>query len=472
MFIRRRISALSAALAIGAAGAAFAAEPLSADIAAKLEALEAKVQSQQTEIERLRSSTQDGGRLDQRRAEEIRELIREVLADADTRASLLSDGATAGYDSGFWVGSADGANVLKIGGEGQVRFVYNNAEEKNTDADETETGFQLRRFRLNFSGNFINKNLTYGIRLALDRATGNVQLDNAFIAYQFAEGWKIQGGSYKAQFLREENVSGFAQLAVERSYVADYFTLDYVQGAELSFEGNDFIHAYLDVYDGSYTGFGTSTEFNADLTEIAVSARVEGKIAGDWKQFRDFTVSSTDKLGILVGAAAAYEVGENGRGNVAPDIFKWTADVSIEAGIFSFFAAVHGQHFDDNNDTFAGTLSNLDGADQIAFVIQGGVYVVPDVVEVFARYEWIDFDGVYYRNNGGASQSGSRNITDDELGIATVGVNYYVKKHNVKFTLDVLYAFDPVPVSNTGGGLLRNAEDGQVGIRFQGQFRF
>ena len=46
------------------------------------------------------------------RAEEVRSLVRDVLADADTRASLLQSGMTAGYDDGFMIGSTDG-NFLK-----------------------------------------------------------------------------------------------------------------------------------------------------------------------------------------------------------------------------------------------------------------------------------------------------------------------------------------------------------------------
>lgn len=475
MYIRPRFSAIGAALTLSAAGLASAAESTSSDVLSKLEALEAKVQSQQAEIAKLRGDRNDNW-LDERRAAEVRDLIREVLDDADTRASLLAEGAVAGYDGGFWIGSPDGANLLKIGGEGQIRYIYTNAESDTATTDESEAGFQLRRFRLNFTGNFINKNLTYGIRLALDRSNGNVQFDNAFFGYKFAEGWRVQVGSFKPQFLHEENVSGFNQLAVERSYLADYFTLDYVQGAEVTFEAEVF-RAAATIYDGSYTGFGTSTEFNNDRTEVAVAGRAEVKIAGDWKQFRDFTVWSTDKLGILVGVAAAYELGEEGSGGggaiatnqTAADIFKWTADVTVEYNIFNFHAAVTGQSFNDGNNS---NVTNLDGADQLGFVIQGGVFVVPDIVELFARYEWIDFDDVYYRNNGGSTQGGSGNIANDELGIVTVGVNYYLKKHNAKITLDVLWALGPVTVANTGAGVLASDDDGQVSIRAQAQFRF
>ena len=39
--------------------------------------------------------------LTEQRADEIRGLVQDVLADADTRASLLQSGTSAGYDDGF-----------------------------------------------------------------------------------------------------------------------------------------------------------------------------------------------------------------------------------------------------------------------------------------------------------------------------------------------------------------------------------
>ncbi|MCH7546675.1 MAG: hypothetical protein IID30_09780, partial [Planctomycetes bacterium] len=47
------------------------------------------------EIDELRAKTQDNW-LTEHRAEEIRILVQDVLADADTRSSLLQDGLIAG----------------------------------------------------------------------------------------------------------------------------------------------------------------------------------------------------------------------------------------------------------------------------------------------------------------------------------------------------------------------------------------
>jgi hypothetical protein len=54
----------------------------------------------EAEIARLRAEKGDDWRT-QQRAKQIRDLVQDVLADADTRATLLQSGATGGWDEGF-----------------------------------------------------------------------------------------------------------------------------------------------------------------------------------------------------------------------------------------------------------------------------------------------------------------------------------------------------------------------------------
>jgi hypothetical protein len=53
------------------------------------------------EIDDLRASTQDDW-LTEQRAAEIRGIVQDVLADADTRASLLNDGLMAGWSENYF----------------------------------------------------------------------------------------------------------------------------------------------------------------------------------------------------------------------------------------------------------------------------------------------------------------------------------------------------------------------------------
>ena len=65
------------------------AEP-NADLQARLERAETRI----AELERAEQETW----LNERRAEEVKALVREVMADADARASLLVGGGTAGHN--------------------------------------------------------------------------------------------------------------------------------------------------------------------------------------------------------------------------------------------------------------------------------------------------------------------------------------------------------------------------------------
>jgi hypothetical protein len=438
-----------------------------ASLRAQLAQQQQVIQQQQQRLASLEGS-QEQNWLNERRAQEVKSLVREVLADADTRASLLESSLNAGYKNGFFLASEDGTFNLKIGVESQIRYIYNSRDNEASGTDEDENGFQIRRGRVDFRGNAFDPKLTYRLRLAATRDTGNAVLEVAQVGYEFADGCKINAGQFKPLFLREENVSGFRQLAVERTYAADYFTIDYSQAAELTLD-TDWLRGSVAVHDGSYT---QNSDFDTDRTDIAVAGRAEIKLAGDWKQFDDFTSWSKDQLGILLGAGIDYEVGEGGSGTNTPDVLKYTADASVEVAGFNLFGAFYGQQFSDNDST-AGLPTDLDDANQIGLVAQAGVFLIPDKFELFGRYEWIDFDGAYYRNNGGGTQGGTRNLTDDdELSIVTFGGNWYARKHNLKLTLDVAWALDPVPVANTGAGFLASSDDDQVVLRSQVQFAF
>src|SRR5262245_16268119 len=45
--------------------------------------------------------------LDHARADEIRDLVEAIIADADARTSLLNDATSGGYENGFFVASSD-----------------------------------------------------------------------------------------------------------------------------------------------------------------------------------------------------------------------------------------------------------------------------------------------------------------------------------------------------------------------------
>ena len=361
----------------------------------------------------------------------------------------------------------DSTPPVRVNAEIQVRYVFSHAEAGTpVPADRNEGGFQVRRARVALTGSVLSPQLTFRIRPSYDRATGNVQLDDAWVTWTFRNGWSIQGGQFKPQFLREEIISSFGQQALERSYANDYFTVDYTQGVELGRTFRHF-HPTLAVHDGSY---GANTDFSADRTDFAVAGRLEWLPFGDLRQFSDEAGWSTTTTGLVVGVAADWEAGESDTTHAIPRIAKYTVDVSWKTRGASLAAAFYAQRF--ATDTLINLPTNLRPARQSAFVVRGGLFLVPDRLEIFARDEYLKFDGVYYRNNADVVQTGSRNLTSGIMRDLTVGFNWYRRQQNLKLSADVQYVTGAVPVNNAGGGLLRSDGRRQLALRTQAQFRF
>ncbi|MHC4142917.1 MAG: hypothetical protein ACYSUF_14005 [Planctomycetota bacterium] len=93
--------------------------------------------------------------LTEQRAGEIRGLVQDVLADADTRASLMQDGMTAGWDKGFFLGSADGNFLLRLGGQIQVRYAAS-FQDKAPSGEDERYGFEVRRAKLKLKGHVVD----------------------------------------------------------------------------------------------------------------------------------------------------------------------------------------------------------------------------------------------------------------------------------------------------------------------------
>lgn len=458
------VAALAAVGALVVPGISHASD----DVRAQLQALQARIEAQETELRQLRNGNSNAD-LEKRRADEVRQLVHEVLADASTRSAFLQEGVTAGYNRGFFIKSAEGEHELRVGLTSQFRYLFNSQDETAPTQGEEVGGFQFRRTQVDLQGHAFDPRWTYRLRLDASNG-GGVSAAWAWVGFQLTDELNLRVGQQKASFLREENVGATNQLAIERSYLADYFTTDFSQGLTLTWQ-KDRLKLEGALHNGSY---GWRTDFNQERTEFAVTGRAEYLLVAEnvrngWRQFSDFSTASNAQTAVLLGAAFDYEQGarvNNVVGSRAPDILKWTVDASAEIAGWNLFAAVVGQQFSSSD-------AALDDASQLGVVAQVGYFVVPDKFEVFGRYEYIDFDGTAYRHNGNTA---SGPTAADDLSIITVGGNYYLRGNNLKLSLDVIYALDAVPQANTGQGLLATgalaSDEKQFAVRSQLQFRF
>ena len=119
--------------------------------------LQEMVQELRQEVSELKNKKSDTW-INEHRADEIRDLVHDVLADSDARVNLVGDGLTSGYANGAFIASPDGNWKLKINGQLQVRWIYNDAE-----GLASQHGFEQRRTKLTFSGHAVDPSWTFKV---------------------------------------------------------------------------------------------------------------------------------------------------------------------------------------------------------------------------------------------------------------------------------------------------------------------
>lgn len=389
--------------------------------------------------------------------DQVRALVSEVLADSETRSSLLASG-DAGHDSGFFL-AGDGFR-LQVGGALQFRYMANFRDDSNVD--DFESGFQNRRTLLTFGG-VVHEKFAYYIQANFDKDDGTFGLEDAYAAYAFDCGWKLIGGQVKAPFLRETLMTEWHQLAAEPSMAEAFFGGGRTQAIAIAKEAEDwsFVFAFS---DGAFADNTDFTAFNGiSEADYSLTPRFQYKFSGDWKQFADFTSPRGSDFAAMAGAALHFQQSRNTNDPADTDVqlFRYTLDLSLEGDGWNAFGAFYGSH------VALSTTGPSDPADLDDFggVVQGGVHIT-DMAEIFARW-----DGIFVDDD--------RGFDEDAFHFITAGLNYYWAGHAVKGTLDAIYSVNKTAdlvgsgtLPNTNIGLLGDSDEGEITLRAQFQLLF
>lgn len=408
-------------------------------------AMRGELAQMRAELAQLKAQTGTSW-MDEARQQEMRALVEDVMADAASRSAFQEGGLGAGHDGKKFYLEGSGFR-MNIGGQVQFRYVFNTSDDRTGDSEELD-GFELRRTKLAFDGYIGDPKIEYTLVLAHDRGSGNTALEDAILSYKFDNGIKLKAGLMKLPFLFEELLSSKRQLAADRGLSTEFFTLNRAEQLQLEIPLEEVAKLYLAYSDGANTGSSGAT---TDTVDYAFTARVQGKLAGEWDQMKDLVAVDQD-LAVFLGGAVHFEETEGAGGD---ELFAWTVDGVVKTGNLAAMAAIMGASGD------------VDNRDQIGFIAQAG-YNLDDNWQPFIRYDFIDDDSA-----------------TDELNAITAGVNYYLKKHNAKFTADVVYLIEPenpsAVASLNGGELssglglsssgLTGTED-QIAVRAQFQLLF
>ena len=385
---------------------------------ASVDELRQMVVELQSEVAQLKN--QDNQWLNEQRSDQVRSLIHDVLADADTRSSLQGTGANAGYNKGAFLQSSDGNWKLKINGQLQSRWLYNDA-----NGLDSQHGFEQRRTKIKFSGHIGDPSWVYKIALTWSRGGGS-NTEDAWAGKKFDDGSWFKFGQFKQNFLRENIISSSKKLAVESSMLNNAFKYGWSQGLEYGWKNED-IKIIVQYTDGP----GQSNTAALSAPTNAWVARTEFRFGeAGWKDFDYLTSKSGAKSGWLIGVA--YENYDNDGGTFeygnanANESNGWTVDVSYRSdgwNVFGYMVETTGKN-----------TANADEVDSSGWLLQGG-FLANDNVELFAQY-----------------QEGEVSGSNMDMDAIRIGFNYWptAGSNNIKWTTDVAWAGKTI--TNGGAG--------------------
>ena len=397
--------------------------------------------------------------LTEQRADQIRGVVQDVLADSNTRSSFQqAGGATAGYNNGFFISSADGNYSLKINALEQVRFVWNNTYQNKSDGvdgnDANQWGFENRRTQAFFSGNVVDPSWKYLVGIAYDSQSdpyvSNGNGDPAFNLYYamvtktFGDGFSVSVGQMNVPFTVESNLfnAGSTQMG-------DYSIFEYMFGAgqqvgamaKLEKDAFRVSGGWYNIVQTDVSGTIGQSWDNADNQSIAIASRAEYKVAGTWDQFSKESSFKGEEFGLLIGGGVIWQNGraQNSDSTYNANPLGLTADAQAKFGGFNLIGQFLWQ------DGYPGTDSS---SSVWGFNVQGGAFVTEDL-EVFGAWAYADTAG----DGGGTGSFGTTNYLQ-------TGANWYFAKNSIKATVMGI-----IPLNNDAAqaGNLRGFEGG-VGL--------
>ena len=466
---------------------AVAASATAASVEAKNDT-NAHIAELKKELNELKSQNGDKW-LTEERASQIRGVVQDVMADADTRSSLQATAATSGYNNGFFIASPDGNFKLQVNGQVQVRSSYawatnsswNAAKDVpgNENATKAQYGTEIRRAKLSFSGNVVDPSWQYKVTMAYLPAGTNLagspyatagansgngtgstaNLEDAYINKDMGNGMSLKMGQFKSPFLREELVSSANQLGVERSVVNQMFSTGWTDGIQFTASNDSLMGMVSFNNGGNNANFATQNMSNTEnpgFTQYAITGRIQWLAFGNWAQFNDMTSMRGGVQGLMLGAAFNWQHGGNqdndiiSSANTDAGFFTYTADASWDLGGANLYGAFFGNFTSSLPVESVG--DNGSAIQSYGALVQGG-YFISDNTELFASWQWYQTTN---QNSNDPMETNNNVFSAQMNNIFTAGLNVYLTK-NVKFTFDAGWAVNGIVYQ---GGIYNQAVAG------------
>ncbi len=426
-----------------------------AQVQAELQSLQAQVAALKAKQRKTDDSVQN--------AAQVKAIVQEVLSNSKTQSQYMDKQLQAGYDNGFYIQTADKNFKFQFNGYFQYRYVFGQYKQSvpggpvdNGNTSGSANGFGFRYARLIFSGNVFSPRLTYFIQSDFAGGNGSSNQDffaekDLWVAYRFANWLQIKGGSYLVPFTHVEYISSGLEMvdfnsvewpfdptramgaSVYGDIIPNKFNYDFMinNGANTNADGGPTSGA-LD----NRLGFATRWEMGTRISDFGMEPDLRWSKHLQWMLGVAFDFDSQTKSATAFPAGQGTDVilglvnpqTGNFLGNFTPtgNIYRATVDWQMHYRGFAFSPVLFYQDTNDSPGAPAGSsLTSIYGkssAQQLAYYLQAGYFIVPHKWELAASY------GQMYQFGENTSMSAYE-----------AGVNYYIIGNNVKLQLDEIY---------------------------------
>jgi hypothetical protein len=435
---------------LGSAAVVLADDPGQKELLDTVRQLQDEVRQLKAQVNQQSQATKDVS------PEQEKATTNAVQSDAAQHSQLMQlESLNAGWSQGrFLLQSTDGRYLLHPWFQLQFRntTTFREDAKQHGTSDDIQNGFEIRRLKFGFDGNAISTDLTYNLQFAVDRKTGNVQLEMAYAKYHFHDTpFSVRGGQFKEALDHEQLLTSKFFVSADRTYTDDVFLggEGFVQGAGLIYDNGGVVRGEADFTDGiknfnnnfqDYPTTGITADWGAN-------GRVEFKVFGDWADYDHFAAYGTKKPLLVVGAGADYT--EAGHTGVLTHV--------VDAQFFGrhglgLYGAYLGRYTKGN------TIGSFTGDTYDATVRTQISYAFGKHWEPFAQYEFLNFDNHTF----------PANVTNN-INVIRAGFSYYVYGHNAKFTVDATYLPNGAPIADDGNGILLNNNHTEIVGRVQFQ---
>lgn len=305
------------------------------------------------------------------------------------------------------------------GGLTIAAWVQPRAEVLTREDDEDLSSFFLRRVRVDLQGWVFTEKLTFRVMPELRRSA---VLQDAWIEYAFSPQARLRFGQHTVPFQWHRFISPRRQHFAERGLASETFGFPSGRDIGLMFHGRNEDHTVsyaVGVYDGAGINVGRS-----DSAGNMVSGRVAWALLGEVpRDETDFRRSPRPGLALGLGLQGAtrseiraWDLGRSPVGDRRADWATGTADVSFRGWGYSVAADVYHRRVSPRD----GAVASYEGR---GFMVTAGATLVPDKVDLVARYGELKLD------------RDDPSTREEEWG---VGVNLYHRGHDWKTRIQVL----------------------------------